>query len=63
MLLGKVHQARGAAIALVVRKLLAVLEHPGARRAVHGAARLVGKKHRIRKDLFCASINHNLLSV
>lgn len=46
MLLGKVHQARGAAIALVVRKLLAVLEHPGARRAVHGAARLVGKKHR-----------------
>jgi hypothetical protein len=44
MLLGKVHQARGAAIALVVRQLLTVLEHPGARRSVHGAARLVGEK-------------------
>ena len=32
MLLGKVHQRRRAAIALVIRKLLTVLEHPGVSR-------------------------------
>ena len=32
MLLGKVHQRRRAAIALVIRKLLTVLEHPGGHR-------------------------------